>query len=146
MARQKADPVKRAAYQRAYADAHATDLRRNRKAYEARHPDKMQAARRRWRVEHPEQSNAITLRRIARIRGAEISDLTLAQWEAIKAAHDHRCAYCGARVKLTQDHVIPLSKGGQHTASNIVPACQPCNSRKGNSTADAWVRVTRVML
>ena len=34
--------------------------------------------------------------------------------------------------RLTQDHVIPLSKGGQHIKENIVPACPSCNSKKGN--------------
>ena len=51
---------------------------------------------------------------------------------ALQLAFDHRCAYCDRRRKgrLTQDHVTPLSKGGSHTASNIVPACASCNSRK----------------
>lgn len=49
-----------------------------------------------------------------------------------RARHQYRCVYCGKRAKgkLTQDHIPPLSKGGSHTASNIVPACCSCNSRK----------------
>lgn len=65
----------------------------------------------------------------ARIRKVE-SDFTVIQWQAIKDAYNHRCAYCGEKKPLTQDHVIPISKGGPHVASNIVPACKSCNSRK----------------
>lgn len=49
----------------------------------------------------------------------------------MKEAAGGRCHYCHEFKPLTMDHVIPVSKGGPHTASNIVPACQPCNSRKG---------------
>ena len=30
----------------------------------------------------------------------------------------------------TRDHVIPISKGGNNTKENIVPACGSCNSKK----------------
>jgi 5-methylcytosine-specific restriction endonuclease McrA len=33
-------------------------------------------------------------------------------------------------LKLTQEHVIPVSRGGGTTAENIVPACGKCNSSK----------------
>jgi 5-methylcytosine-specific restriction endonuclease McrA len=61
--------------------------------------------------------------------------LTAAEWKAIKEQFNFACAYCGvpesASVKLTRDHVIPVSKSGRHIKDNIVPACQVCNSRKG---------------
>lgn len=44
----------------------------------------------------------------------------------------HTCQYCGSRKRLTLDHVIPRSKGGTHTWDNVVTACEPCNSLKGD--------------
>ena len=44
------------------------------------------------------------------------------------------CQYCGIRSPaegLTFDHVIPKSRGGRTTWSNVVAACEPCNLRKG---------------
>ncbi len=80
--------------------------------------------------------------RYAVTRGAPMASLTREQWLAILEVHDHRCAYClrsegedgldGRPVKLTQDHVIAVTLGGEHTADNVVPACRPCNSRKCN--------------
>jgi 5-methylcytosine-specific restriction endonuclease McrA len=45
---------------------------------------------------------------------------------------NHACQYCGSSKRLTLDHVIPRSKGGQHTWNNVVAACESCNSRKGD--------------
>lgn len=56
--------------------------------------------------------------------------LTLEEWIAICRSYGGHCAYCGSVCSLTIDHVIPLSKGGQHAAANVVPACMPCNARK----------------
>lgn len=67
-----------------------------------------------------------------------VNDLTARQWHDIKAVYRHCCAYCHKRRRLTMDHVIPLSRGGPHTASNIVPACRTCNSRKNNRAAPTY--------
>ncbi len=48
----------------------------------------------------------------------------------------HRCQYCGARERLTLDHVQPKSRGGPDAWENLVAACVPCNNRKGNRTPD----------
>lgn len=44
----------------------------------------------------------------------------------------YRCAYCRDRKATTVDHVIPTSRGGPNTWENVVAACEPCNSRKGD--------------
>lgn len=69
-----------------------------------------------------------------RLKGQVPCTLTLKEWQAIKEAYGHRCAYCGEKKRLTQDHVIPLTKGGHHTKENVVPACGPCNAKKGTKT------------
>ncbi len=46
----------------------------------------------------------------------------------------HSCQYCGSTKRLTLDHIIPRSKGGQHTWNNVVTACEKCNSFKGDRT------------
>jgi 5-methylcytosine-specific restriction endonuclease McrA len=49
----------------------------------------------------------------------------------------YTCQYCNtpySKSNLTLDHVLPLSKGGKTSWTNIVAACGPCNSRKGNKT------------
>ena len=45
------------------------------------------------------------------------------------------CQYCGDRFRtedLTFDHVVPRSRGGRTTWTNIVTACQSCNLEKGS--------------
>jgi 5-methylcytosine-specific restriction endonuclease McrA len=42
-----------------------------------------------------------------------------------------RCAYCGGKAD-TVDHVVPRSRGGQHTWENCVACCSPCNHRKAD--------------
>jgi 5-methylcytosine-specific restriction endonuclease McrA len=42
------------------------------------------------------------------------------------------CQYCGSPQDLTFDHVIPRSKGGHTTWTNVVAACSPCNLLKGD--------------
>lgn len=49
----------------------------------------------------------------------------------------NRCQYCGRRhptTELSLDHVIPLSKGGGNTWTNVVCACTRCNKLKGGRT------------
>jgi 5-methylcytosine-specific restriction endonuclease McrA len=54
-------------------------------------------------------------------------------WAYALEVFDYRCAYCGLGDRpLQRDHVIPLSRGGLDHPANVVPACGPCNSAKGD--------------
>jgi 5-methylcytosine-specific restriction endonuclease McrA len=52
---------------------------------------------------------------------------------ALFARDDWTCAYCGVSdVRLTLDHVVPRSRGGDSVWENVVTSCAPCNLRKGD--------------
>ena len=56
---------------------------------------------------------------------------------ALFARDGWRCAYCGTGAgRLTLDHVVPRSRGGESVWENVVTACAPCNHRKGNRTIE----------
>jgi len=58
----------------------------------------------------------------------------------IYSRDDYECQYCGASMRrgevslrdLTFDHVLPRSRGGKMSWTNIVTSCGPCNRSKGN--------------
>lgn len=56
----------------------------------------------------------------------------------LKRLYSSPCFYCGTSDNITQDHVIPIQRGGRHSIGNLVPACQPCNSSKQDKTITEW--------
>jgi len=57
------------------------------------------------------------------------------------------CQYCCKNLsygEATVDHVLPKSRGGKETWTNLVTCCAPCNSKKGNKTPkEANMRLLR---
>lgn len=53
------------------------------------------------------------------------------------ARENGRCAYCGKQISLreaTMDHILPRSKGGDDSWTNVALACRGCNLKKGGRT------------
>ena len=69
------------------------------------------------------------------------SKLPQGEWLILQKKYDFRCFYCGDVVKLTKDHIIPVSKGGKDTIDNIVPACMSCNRKKGVKLYETTKRI-----
>jgi 5-methylcytosine-specific restriction endonuclease McrA len=93
-----------------------------------------------------QKNNADKLRTEKRIRDHKRSakeklldyNYSAVDWANCKNRFDNKCAYCGKESNLSQDHFIPLSKGGEYTINNIVPACGSCNSSKSNKDFFEW--------
>jgi 5-methylcytosine-specific restriction endonuclease McrA len=118
------------------SDEHRAAESRRWQDYNARNAAAQRARVARWGAENLEARAFRERERAARKAGAAVADFTLADWRALKAQYLGRCAYCGEVPRImTQDHVVPLAKGGDHTRANIVPACVPCNSAKGTGPA-----------
>ena len=58
---------------------------------------------------------------------------TFGEWELLRKQYNYTCPCCEKsepEIKLTRDHIIPLSKGGSNLIENIQPLCLKCNLHK----------------
>lgn len=108
------------------------------KKWDQANSEKRKASRKRWleanRSKYLEYKKQLQHRRRFQKKEGRC-DFTVEQWDIIKSFYSNRCAFCNKNEKLTIDHVQALSKGGEHTASNIIPLCMKCNQSKGNRPA-----------
>ena len=98
---------------------------------------------RNWKggVSKDKAHKALVLRRNCHLRRARLKNAcgawTVEQWEALKACTHHACACCHRKepdIKLTPDHIVPLSRGGRNDIGNIQPLCLQCNQKKNTRT------------
>lgn len=87
-----------------------------------------------------EAPSVVRLRYFVKVPFREQAPLTR---RAVFARDDWKCQYCASPAE-NLDHVVPRSKGGEHTWENVVAACRRCNSKKENRMAeDAGLRLAR---
>lgn len=118
-----------------------------RRRYYAEHRDHILEQRRRYRKANPDKARAYRRKR----RALKKSQLGLWEDDAfierqLWLYQRGRCYYCQAPISepfqsprtFHLDHVIPLSRGGEHCVSNVVLACCACNLNKGTKTAEEF--------
>ena len=121
-----------------YWEKNAKKISQKAAAYYQENKEEYDARTTSWRKANPKRWTIIHARWVANKKGTTLNDFTDDQWQEIKAVFSYQCAYCPDDCvecqqqthELTQDHITPLSRGGQNTVSNIVPACRSCNAKK----------------
>jgi len=102
------------------------------------HPEAYFEIHRRWKQKNKELVNAATHRRRTKLNNSA-ENYTAAEWTALKEAQNYTCLCCGRRepeIKLTVDHVIPVSCGGGNGIDNIQGLCKDCNNWKNARGGD----------
>jgi 5-methylcytosine-specific restriction endonuclease McrA len=152
-AHQKANPEKYKEALRKYRETHREKINVKARDRRLQKLDHYREIGRKSREKHAEERNAyqrkygktnrdkLTLfsnNRRARKFQAKGSH-TDKEWQELKAFHNFTCLRCGKRepeIKLTRDHVIPLTQGGTDSIDNIQPLCAQCNSKKNYKHID----------
>ena len=147
-ARKAADPdhaAKRSAYGRRWYVENRDHVLAYSETYGRANPEVRRAASRKWREKNPERAAEMcrdwasrnkravadtSAKRRARKRANDCRTVTKRDWTRLCARYGDRCAYCASVKSLTQDHIIPIVRGGRHAIGNLLPACRSCNSRK----------------
>lgn len=106
------------------------------KKWRLSNPEKVKAQRDKYWTENHDKAIEKTHRRRARIAGNG-GDYTAKEWKDLVDLYENKCLCCGRNdVKITVDHIVPISVGGSNNIDNIQPLCKSCNSTKGAKVID----------
>ena len=104
------------------------------KEYRRTHPEAVKKWRRTDWQNNKERINFRSRLREDRERNA-IGKHTFEEWITLKSKYHNKCVNCKKQepaIKLTRDHIIPLTMNGSNNIDNIQPLCGSCNSSKNN--------------
>lgn len=71
--------------------------------------------------------------KLKKLQNKNGSQHTFGEWESLKAQYNWTCPCCEKsepNIILTEDHIVPLSRGGSDNIENIQPLCKSCNCKK----------------
>jgi 5-methylcytosine-specific restriction endonuclease McrA len=134
----EANRQERLEYHRQYRQANQGRIKQLMDKFRREKPDYHRNYMRQWARSHSDKIQAKDHARRA-FKIGKPSSFTAAEWKSLKERYNYTCLRCGRRepaIKLTADHVVPISKGGAGTIDNIQPLCKPCNSAKHDDIID----------
>ena len=102
------------------------------------------------RRNNPEKSQLANYKRRALRRAATINLAGLTAYVAsVRRSKIVTCYYCCCKLSgktAHMDHIIPLSRGGEHSARNLCVSCPKCNLSKKARSPQAWIRIGQQFL
>ncbi len=136
-----AERVSQREYARKRREANPKGVNAYQREWRAANPGKSAAYTAKWEGLNPERQTQRNAKRRSVKRNATIGDTP--DYASIYAAHDD-CYLCGKTLTnpVHMDHVVPLSRGGAHVTSNLLPTHARCNLRKHDALLSelSWYR------
>ena len=127
-------------WQKQWNKEHEEELKEYRKQYREEHKEEILEYYKQYRRNNPhiEINKSVKRRQLEENQGSGINK---EQWYEMMDFFDWKCAYSGevlSKDTRSIDHIIPLSKGGEHEICNCVPATRILNSCKHNKGIIEW--------
>lgn len=101
--------------------------------------EKLKNYQKQYKEDNPQKIiNALTKRKI---KIELFKEITKQEWLDLMNKYEWKCFYCDKTFTVktrTLDHIIPLSKGGRHHISNLIPCCRSCNRFKNARIYPIW--------
>ena len=91
-----------------------------------------------WRQDNPDKVHRTNKINQAKRKKAKVFKVTVKDWKKLLNQYNFCCFYCKDKGEMTMDHIIPISRGGNHSIGNIIPACKSCNSKKNKRFIMEW--------
>jgi 5-methylcytosine-specific restriction endonuclease McrA len=126
----------------AYYTKNADELRQKSRDYRKLvGREALNASHRRWYKSNPGCLEHIQNNRRSAVESRLPKHLRMTNEEWVRMQEVYGgCAYCGAKTSpLTKDHIVPLSKGGDHSLHNVIPACRACNCAKWDQNLEDFL-------
>jgi len=98
-------------------------------------PEKVKTKAAKYVKLNPQMNSAKTQRYRAKIK--DCKTFVISKDELVKL-YNQPCNNCGSNDNLAADHIIPISRGGDHSIGNLQTLCKSCNSQKKDRTIMEW--------
>jgi 5-methylcytosine-specific restriction endonuclease McrA len=149
--RERLRPKRRAYYQRPEVKKRIAEQS---KAWHKNNPEKVREKSKRWALKNRHKIRIYaasgTQKRRAFKLGNTINPVAINKFvRGIRATKQVACYYCKNKTagKTAHiDHIVPLSKGGAHSVTNLCASCPSCNQHKHDKLIQDWMRLGQQVL
>jgi 5-methylcytosine-specific restriction endonuclease McrA len=117
----------------------------NNRRYRKQRPDLMRLWAKKWISKNPHKQAEYDARRRALEKPPSVQEQKAidAFYKFVRSKTTIPCYYCGKVISGKEahiDHVVALSKSGNHATENLCVACPTCNHSKSNKSLKDWDR------
>jgi 5-methylcytosine-specific restriction endonuclease McrA len=115
---------------------------RKQKRYRERHKEQLYLKGKKYREEHKDYFNNKNRERKLTLLDVSDGTVTLEAEKILYEQQNGLCDYCGCSLEDSGkhlDHIVPISRGGLHTITNVHWTCPTCNMSKGDRLEEEWL-------